>query len=344
MTAVLPIDTIDRVCLVVNDHRRAVEQLSRFFGVRRWEVWERSRDRLVNARLDGADADFAYVSAIGSVGRVGFEVIEPLQGESGFSRFLDWHGPGLSHAVVSGAGSFAANAEAIKAAGIAVEQQMTAGAYDQYLLDTRARLGGLAIMLEEDNDRTERRPETIEYDFEPVLPVQDLYQISVIVKDRDAAKRQFDEVLGISHWVDIGIDTEQGVEDATYYGKPADQAASIAIGRTGGACIEVVQHLRGDTVYRDVIEKHGEAPHHIMCTLCPPEQYQRAVAAAAAMGIEVSQGATIPGLMGFGYLDGRASLAGLFVEVITPLADNWLELMFPGPELARVVVGDHYPG
>ena len=77
-----------------------------------------------------------------------------------------------------------------------------------------------------------------------------------------------------------------------------------------------------------------------MVSLAPPQDFARAAAQLAPRGIVVGQSASIPGLMAFAYFDGGKPLAGLFVEVIQPLADNWLELMFPSPEIARIVVGN----
>jgi methylmalonyl-CoA/ethylmalonyl-CoA epimerase len=125
-----------------------------------------------------------------------------------------------------------------------------------------------------------------------------------------------------------------------YYGKPVEHTARLSIGRRGDACFELVEPLTGPTVYRDALDRRGECVHHIMVTLAPPQDFERAAQELAGRGIVVGQSASIPGLMAFAYFDGGQPLAGLFVEVIQPLADNWLELMFPSPDIARIVVGD----
>ena len=61
--------------------------------------------------------------------------------------------------------------------------------------------------------------------------------------------------------------------------------------------------------------------------------------AALASRPDLHPGAGIPPLMGFGYFDGGKKMPGTFIEVITPLSDNWLEIMFPNKETARIVVG-----
>lgn len=327
MNPVLPLATVNRVGITAVNAEAVLEAYSRYFGVKRWEIREIS------------GAGYRYRVAAGSAGSVELEVVEPISGESFYSDFLASHGEGLSHIVATAEQPVADLLPGLKGVQIGVLQTDAADQGDRTVLDSREVLGGLSIVLVEGHGDGSQSVKVVEYAHDAVLPVQQLYQVSVMVNDLEAAQQQYEKILGISAWVPIGIDTSAGVEGATYYGEPVEHTATLAIGRRGQVCMELVQPLEGPTVYRDAIARYGETMHHIMVTICSPEEHQQAIDTLAAEGVVVSQSAAIPPLMGFGYFDGGQQMPGMFIEVITPLSENWLEMMFPDKETARIVVG-----
>jgi len=324
----LPVTAIARVGVLTRDCRAAASEYARFFGINDW--------RLAHCAGRTADGrDYAHRQAVGYANGVGFELIEPQSGP--WADLLAAGGEGPSHVVVATT-DWSALAAAQAQTGIATGAENSENGGQRRLLASREALGGLTVVFA-DAAALAPHGETLRLPGEAILPVQKLYQVSVMIRDLDAAKARFRELLGVEAWVDIGIDSAQ-MPGCEYYGKPVEHTARLAIGRRDGACFELVEPLTGPTVYRDAIDRRGECVHHIMVSLAPPQDFERAAAQLAPRGIVVGQSASIPGLMNFAYFDGAKPLAGLFVEVIQPLADNWLELMFPSPEIARIVVGD----
>lgn len=323
MSAALPVNAIERVAIACHDCRAATEHFARFFGVREWRLAE------------CGPAGSRYRSAIGTAGTVTLELIEPLDDAGPFGEFLASHGPGLMHVVLRPDQELETAAGALQSAGVAVQARLD----EQWVMDSRGVLGGLGLVLE---SRAASRPdgEVLKYEHSGVLPVQQLYQVAMIVPDLDVMRGRFAAVLGIEQWVPIELAPGPMLTGCEYYGEPVEHSARLAIGRSGNACFELIEPGSGPTVYRDALERHGPCMHHIMVTLCPPEQFDAAARELRAAGIVVGQQAAIPGLMQFAYFDGDEALSGVFVEVISPLADDWLELMFPSPEVARIVVGD----
>ena len=324
----LPVTAIARVGVLTRDCRAAAAEYARFFGINDW--------RLADCAGRTADGrEYAHRQAVGYANGVGFELIEPKSGL--WADELARCGEGPSHVVIPTA-DWATLDAAQTAAGLASAAEHAEHGGQRRLLDSRGPLGGLGLVFA-DADALIPPGQPLQLPGSAILPVQKLYQVSVMVRDLDAAKERFRTLLGVEAWVDIGIDSAQ-MPGCTYYGKPVEHTARLSIGRRGAACFELVEPLSGPTVYRDALDRRGEAPHHIMVTLAPPQDFERAAQELAGRGIVVGQSASIPGLMAFAYFDGGQPLAGLFVEVIQPLADNWLDLMFPSPDIARIVVGD----
>jgi catechol 2,3-dioxygenase-like lactoylglutathione lyase family enzyme len=324
----LPVTAIARVGVLTRDCRAAAAEYARFFGINDW--------RLADCAGRTADGrEYAHRQAVGYANGVGFELIEPKSGL--WADELARCGEGPSHVVIP-VSDWPALDQAQAGAGLASAAEHAEHGGRRRLLDSRGPLGGLGLVFA-DADALIPPGEPLHLPGDAILPVQKLYQVSVMVRDLDAAKERFRTLLGVEAWVDIGIDSAQ-MPGCTYYGKPVEHTARLSIGRRGAACFELVEPLSGPTVYRDALDRRGEAPHHIMVTLAPPQDFERAAQELAGRGIVVGQSASIPGLMAFAYFDGGQPLAGLFVEVIQPLADNWLDLMFPSPDIARIVVGD----
>lgn len=323
----LPVTAIARVGVLTRDCRAAAAEYARFFGINDWRVAD-----CAGRTADGHE--YAHRQAVGYANGVGFELIEPQSGV--WAQALDRCGEGPSHVVIP-APDWAAVTQAQTATGLGTLAEHDEHGGRRRLLDSLTALGGLGLVFA-DADALIAPGEPLHVPGDPILPVQKLYQVSMMVRDLDAAKARFRALLGVEAWVDIGIDSAQ-MPDCRYYGKPVEHTARLSIGRRGGACFELVEPLDGPTIYRDALERRGECVHHVMVTLAPPQDFERAAQALADRGIVVGQSASIPGLMAFAYFDGGQPLAGLFVEVIQPLADNWLELMFPSPDIARIVVG-----
>jgi methylmalonyl-CoA/ethylmalonyl-CoA epimerase len=324
----LPVTAIARVGVLTRDCRATAAEYARFFGINDWRVAD-----CAGRTADGRD--YAHRQAVGYASGVGFELIEPQSGL--WADELARCGEGPSHVVIPCA-DWAALDQAQATAALASRAEHAERAGRRRLLDSRAQLGGLGLVFA-DADALIAPGEALHLPGAAVLPVQKLYQVSMMVRDLSAAKERFRALLGVEAWVDIGIDSSQ-MPGCEYYGQPVEHTARLSIGRRAGACFELVEPLAGPTVYRDALDRRGECVHHIMVSLAPPQAFQRAAAELAPRGIVVGQSASIPGLMAFAYFDGGQPLAGLFVEVIQPLADNWLELMFPSPDIARIVVGD----
>lgn len=89
---------IDQVGMVVPDAQAAAEQLHSLFGIGPFRVIEWPIEGIdPQATYRGAPANFRIRVAFAQVGATQLELVEPVEGASVWSEFLESHGPGLHH-------------------------------------------------------------------------------------------------------------------------------------------------------------------------------------------------------------------------------------------------------
>ncbi len=85
-------------------------------------------------------------------------------------------------------------------------------------------------------------------------------QVGLVVKDVDQAVARLSS-LGVGPFE--VRDNHLG-EQVTYRGKPSDADVRLGIARIGDVGLELIQHVRGETIYKDFLESKGEGFQHIM--------------------------------------------------------------------------------
>ncbi len=147
-----------------------------------------------------------------------------------------------------------------------------------------------------------------------MLPVTQINQIALVVRDLDAAMRRYWEVLGVGPWKVYTYGTPL-VRDMTYRGRPQEYRMRIALAQVGPLVVELIQPLSGHNVYVEHLDRKGEGLHHIGVFV---PSFDRAVAEARQQGLSVLQSGRGYGRLGdggFAYLDTEATL-GLILELI----------------------------
>ena len=133
------------------------------------------------------------------------------------------------------------------------------------------------------------------------------HQIAFVVKDIERAERFCVEKLGVPHFFRFS-DVE--VHEASYRGGPGNFHIHISIGYAGDSQIELIQHLSGQSIYKEFLDKHGEGLHHLGFIV---PDYQQAVADFATNGFPVIQSGRIgnnPGVR-FAYFDTEAAIGSI---------------------------------
>lgn len=80
-------------------------------------------------------------------------------------------------------------------------------------------------------------------------------QIAWVVKDINTARTCFQDVMGISNFSNAEIIRAKEFE-GTYYGKPSNAESFVTSAFSGGAFIELIQPISGNSIFQDYLDKN----------------------------------------------------------------------------------------
>ena len=106
------------------------------------------------------------------------------------------------------------------------------------------------------------------------------------------------------------IEREYTESASTYRGKPGNFKYRIGYTQLGSIQLEMIQPLRGKTIYDEFLEKRGEGLHHFGIMI---DRIEERVAAMKQMGIDVLQSGRRPGRK-YAYMD-TEPLIGIMIEL-----------------------------
>ncbi len=145
-----------------------------------------------------------------------------------------------------------------------------------------------------------------------------IIQVCWVVDDIAEAEAFHADHFGVGPWTRMS-DVRFGPEETTYRGAPADFTAHISLAYAGDLQLELIEPVKGESIYSDFLERSGprgswsEGGLHHICF--ETDDLDAAIARAGAAGIHVvQQGVVADGLMSFAYLDG-ARWGAPYVEV-----------------------------
>ena len=109
-------------------------------------------------------------------------------------------------------------------------------------------------------------------------------QIAWVVEDLDRVVENYYRVFGVGPWHFYTYE-KPFVRNMTRNGEPASYGMRVALSYFGPTRIELIQHLYGDTVYSDFIEKHGYGIQHLGVLV---DDMEAAIAEAERAGLKVT--------------------------------------------------------
>lgn len=89
-----------QICAVTRDYRRTIEGYVKL-GIGPWAVYDFAPPNISETTFRGKPATYSMKLCLAWTGSMLWEVIQPLEGPSIYTEFLEQHGEGIQHVAVS---------------------------------------------------------------------------------------------------------------------------------------------------------------------------------------------------------------------------------------------------
>lgn len=300
---------------VVRDIDRQMEILNRDFGFGPFDVHVFDERKVRDSMVHGKPSNHTYLCAATWVGAVQFELMQPLVGRSIYDEYMERHnGPGLQHIKLY-YHDVKKEVAKYEAKGYPVSQSGGIGEDLFYYLDSEKKTAGVTIEL--GNAASVPPPdriyppnaESVGFVDRP-LRDGDLMQIGHVVKDIEKAMDVFYRDFGIGPF-DVFDFTKERHLNPMVRGKPGNHTFRCACAWAGGVQYELMQPLKGESVYTEFLEKRGEGLHHLKLYY---QDVEKKADEFEGMGYRVVQSGGI-GKDLYYYLDTEEALEGLLIEL-----------------------------
>jgi len=136
------------------------------------------------------------------------------------------------------------------------------------------------------------------------------FQVAYVVRDLAEAEARFQQWLGVPSW--FRMENIEFGANCSYRGRPSDSAAHLSVGWLRDTQVELIEPLRGESLYREFIETKGPGLHHIAFDV---PDFAATIAALSEAGLELlADGRVGPGSE-FAYFDCEAAGASV-IEIL----------------------------
>ncbi len=277
--------TLAQVCVIVRDVEQSAARYAEIFGFAAPTSFPiTQRHDQTQATYEGQPTDARAKLAFFRIGRIEFELIEPLDAGSVWHDFLQQRGEGIHHVAFFVPKTEPA-AQSLLDEGYRITQQgLFTGQTGLYTyFDTDRDLGLVIELLEhfEGSPRLQAPP----HPADAGIGTDAVIQVGVMVNDIERTLARYCEVLGLAT-PPVQVTPGYDVVETTYFGRRCDGTAKLAFMNFGQITIELIEPDATPSVWRDWLNAHGEGAHHIAF---PVTDTRRVTDYLATHGIPVSQ-------------------------------------------------------
>lgn len=118
------------------------------------------------------------------------------------------------------------------------------------------------------------------------LPVRSPVQIVWVTPDLNATETALTGRLGVRRRVRMPA-VHFAPDSCSYHGEPADFIASISSSYLGGMQLKLIEPVRGQSIYSDVLHRSGPGRHHGGIEAETDQQFTADIVAAIQRGADV---------------------------------------------------------
>jgi len=88
---------IIQICLIVKDIEKTVENYWGLFGIGPWQFYTYGKPLVKRMTRNGKPTEYKMRIALANIGSLRIELIQPLEGDTVYSEFVQKHGYGVHH-------------------------------------------------------------------------------------------------------------------------------------------------------------------------------------------------------------------------------------------------------
>ena len=140
-----------------------------------------------------------------------------------------------------------------------------------------------------------------------LLALPSINQVGIVVKDLNQTLDVYEKLFQVGPFRVF----EPEYTDRMYRGKPEDFKMRIALASWGSIDLELIQPLRGKTIYDEFLATRGEGLHHLGCEI---QGLSERIEGFQTLGVQVLQSGNRQGVS-WAYMD-TEPLAGIIIELI----------------------------
>jgi predicted enzyme related to lactoylglutathione lyase len=307
---------VTQISLAVRDLDKTMDQYHRAFGWAPWQVFDHVPPVHHNTQLRGQQVHYALRGAEVYVGKMNFELLEPLEGPNLWSEFIAQRGEGIASIAVmfhERKDGETVKREFKEQYGIDVTMKADIGDHiEYYYLDTQERFG---CLIESGSGHAIDfiRPTRIHprEGAEPIaspasgIVYPEITQVSLAVRNLESKMRAYHDAFGWGPWKIFESDGEVIQHHCELHGRPSPyfnvRWAEVMIGDLIN--FELIEPLGGANPWQEHLDEKGEGIASIAVMFRTQKEAERVKAAFAADGVRVDAVGHIGDHIEYFYLD-----------------------------------------
>ena len=313
---------IGQIGIVVQDAARTARRYSEIFGIGPWVFLDiHPTDLILHDKPRVEECGIRL--ALAHLGKIQFELLQPMYGPSTHMEFLQEHGEGVHHLSFGMVEDHDEIVSALNETEIGIEMQgILGGALTFTYLATQKELGTILEV-------TKPVPEGVPGTLKPwgtYMPEgsglikrdgKEIVQVGIVVRDAEQKAKKYWEVLGIGPWTLIDFKPPH-VSDGVFRGVTmADEEIHVraAVADLGDIQFELLEPVCGAGTHMDFLKIHGEGVHHVSFGVI--DDHDEMLSAFRSLDIEVEMTGVLGGANTFTYLATQKDLGTIFELVKT---------------------------
>jgi len=334
---------ITQISLAVKDLDGLMARYLRAFGWAPWQVFDHLPPIHHNTELRGEKVRYSLRGAEVYVGRMNFELLQPLEGPNLWSEFMAKRGEGI--ASIATMFHERADGDAAKKAfmdefGIPVSMKADIGDHiEYYYLDTEKDFGCLIESGSGHAIDFVRPAKVYPHEGAAQIPAPasgvsfpEVTQVSVVVRDLETKMKNYHRAFGWGPWKVFESDGRDIMHHCTRSGKSVDyfklRWAEVQLG--DGINFELLEPQGGDSPWQEMLDTKGEGIGSIAVMFKKVEESERVKAAFAADGIGIHSSGRIGEHIEWYYLDTEPGFT-ILIESGSGHAIDFMEPAFVYP-------------